>query len=338
MIVAMIPKTGSLLKNRKAVLVVILLLILGTGLVSLLYQMPSDNVTEREAALPPIGGLPGIPPARSPAPGRQAEEVAEKLIAPLQQLTPADRMVVTTASVKINVTSVNQAVADIRRIAESMDGFVTDSSIEPIPKGRFVGGGVLIQPSVRATLTIRVPSNQLDRVISQISSLGELLSLSTNSRDVTEQYSDTNARLKNAQAALEQYKEIMKTAKTTADVLQTQQRIDAVQEQVEVLTAQIKRLQNQVSLATITVSLVEPQIVEKPKDEGGTLLDRLLLEPLLIALSFAEIVFRGVIILVVGLFPVYTIGGVGYFTYKRLWKKPKRDNQKSESPPSIPAP
>jgi hypothetical protein len=333
----MTAKIRSRLKNRKAAIAVILLLILGTGLVSLLYEAPSDIVTGREAAVPPPGGLRGIPPAESPAPGRQPEAVAEQPIAPLQQ-TPADRMVVTTASVKINVTSVNEGVANLRRIVESMDGFVTDSSIEPIPKGRFVGGGILIQPSVRATLTIRVPSNQLDRVISQISSLGELLSLSTNSRDVTEQYSDTNARLKNAQAALEQYKEIMKTAKTTADVLQTQQRIDAVQEQIEVLTAQIKRLQNQVSLATITVSLVEPQIVEKSEDEDGTLLDRLLLEPLLIALSFAEIVFRGVIILVVGLFPVYTIGGVGYFTYKRLWKKPKRDNQKSESPPSIPAP
>ncbi|MCS4537440.1 MAG: DUF4349 domain-containing protein, partial [Thaumarchaeota archaeon] len=107
----------------------------------------------------PRGGLdPGGPPVPAPAPQQPVREVVKEVpkevirevpregfkgaplvagsLIPLQQPIADDRMVISTASVGLNVSSVAQAVTDLRRIAESMGGFVTDSFIEPIPKGR----------------------------------------------------------------------------------------------------------------------------------------------------------------------------------------------------------
>ena len=240
-------------------------------------------------------------------------------------------MVISTASIGLNVSSVSQAVTDLRRIAESAGGFVTDSFIEPIPRGRVVEGGVLAKAISRASLTMKVPSDQLDRTLAQTTSLGEIVSYSTNSRDVTDQFTDLTARLKNAQTVLEQYKEILKTARTTQDILSVQQRIDTVQEQIEVLTGQRNKIQNQVTYATIAIGLIEPQIIERPKvvEEDQGVLNRLLIQPFMVALAVAEILMRGLLILIVGLLPLYPIVGVGYIAYRKYSGKAKKNEEVS---------
>jgi len=353
------------LKSKKVAVVILLLLAFGTGLASMNYSTENYGGAQfvspdfgQEAGIQPISPLlpqPQLPdvapmpaPAPPPAPGAVREvirEVPKEVIRevqsavakgaplavgpliPLQQPIADDRMVISTASVGLNVTSVAQAVTDLRRIAESMGGFVTDSFIEPIPKGRVVEGGMLAKSISRASLTMKVPSEQLDKTLSQITSLGELVSYNTNSRDVTDQYTDLNARLKNAQTVLEQYKEILRTARTTQDILAVQQRIDTVQEQIETLTGQINRIQNQVTYATIAVGLIEPQVIEKPKiEEEQDVLSRLFVQPLMVALTVAEILIRGLLILIVGLLPLYPIVGVGYLAYRRYSSRQKRDN------------
>ena len=316
------------LKNWKVGIVLLLLIGFGAGMASIWYEEIPQN-TSRDflpepsfgpgISKPAVGILPSpAPMPQQPAPSHPAKvDIGSGKMVAFQQPISQDRMVVSTASIGINVTSVTRAVGELRRIADGFGGFVTDSFIEPLPRGKYVERGVLAQPSSRASVTMRVPSDQLDRAVSQISSLGELISFSTTSRDVTEQFVDLNARLKNLQAVLEQYKEIMKSAKTTTDIITIQQRIDAVQEQIEVITAQLKRLQTQTSLATITVSLIEPEIVVGKAKEEPALLERLLLQPLSIALTVAEVTVRGLLMLVVGLSPLYPIAGVGYIAYRK---------------------
>ena len=330
----MTSKIKSAVKNKKVAAIVLLVLAFGVGLSSTRYGQVASNIASEQEFVksgPSVGsisrpvGAPAMAPEPMPPAQIQNAGYLDKVLAPLQQLPIQDRMVISTASIGLNVTSVAQIAGEIRRIADSLGGFVTDSYVEPIPRGRTVEKGVLLQPSSRASFTLRIPSDQLDRAISKITALGELISFSTNSRDVTEQYVDVTARLKNFNSVLGQYKEILKTARTAQEILAVQQRIDQVQEQIEVLTAQLKRLESQVSMATVTVSLIEPQVVDKPKSEDRSLLDRLLLEPLLVALSVAEILARGLLILIVGLLPVYPLVGAGYIAYKRLSKQ-KRDN------------
>ncbi len=322
-------------------------------------QSPPVGIAPQTPAPPPIPEVPGPVPAPAPFPQpqvvvkevikevpkevikevpkgiirevpagvpRSPQRDAANAILPLQQQSPPDRMVISTASIGLNVSSVSQAVADLRRIVESLGGFVTDSFVEPIPRGRFVENGILLAPTSRASVTMRIPSDQLDRALTQILALGERISYNTNSRDVTEQHVDIAARLKNQQTVLAQYKEILSRANTVTEILNVQQRIDYVQEQIEVLTAQVKRLENQASFATITVGLVEPQVVEKPKKEEQNLLDRLLIQPLAIALSLAEIEVRGLLILIVGLLPLYPIMGAGYIAYRKYSSRAKKDN------------
>ncbi len=242
-----------------------------------------------------------------------------------------DRLVVFTAKMDVNVTSVKGAIQDLQGIAYSLGGYVSDSSVNPIPAGSMVEKGILAKQAFDATVTLRIPSANFNAALNRISSLGSVISVTTSSRDVTDEYVDLQARVKNLEIVLEQYKNIMKSASKTSDVLDIQSRIDNIQEQIERLKAQVAQTEKQASFALITVHLVEPfvlKVEEKPveKPEKDTL-EKAVADVINMASSIAQTEARGLLVLTVGLLPVYPIFAVGYFMYRKFVAKKNKEVQ-----------
>jgi hypothetical protein len=106
------------------------------------------------------------------------------------------------------------------------------------------------------TIQIRVPAEQLDPLVTDIESLkGTVTHKSIQARDVTEEYIDLETRLKNKQAYLEQYRSLLKNAKTMEDILKVQEQIRALEEEIESFTGRLKYLGNQVSLSTLDLTI-----------------------------------------------------------------------------------
>lgn len=179
----------------------------------------------------------------APAPlGRTAPEAANS--APSSQTTAQDRMIVRTATLTVLVNDVPDVAAKIDGLAASLGGFVVSST------QRDDGA------STSATVTIRVPASRMDEALAQIKAFAvKVRSEQVTGKDVTEEFVDTDARLRNLRATETRYLELLQQARSVNDVLAVEKELTNVRGQIEQLQGRLQFLQRSVDLATITVDV-----------------------------------------------------------------------------------
>jgi hypothetical protein len=109
-------------------------------------------------------------------------------------------MIIRTGNAYIEVDSLEIAIAQVRRLAESAGGYIANSAIQ-------TGEGQQRQ----ATLEIKIPSNRYDQALGGLAGIGKLISSSTNSLDVGEEFVDVNARVSNARRMEERLVNLLAT-------------------------------------------------------------------------------------------------------------------------------
>ena len=110
--------------------------------------------------------------------------------------------------------------------------------------------------ATNATLTIRVPVARFAEVGAEIRKLGlRVESEQMEAEDVTRQYVDQQARLRNLHAQEAQYLTILKQAKTVKDTLDVSEKLNGVRGEIEQQQAEFEALSKQVETVAMTVSL-----------------------------------------------------------------------------------
>ena len=86
--------------------------------------------------------------------------------------------------------------------------------------------------------------------------------------DITDQFYDEAARLRNTQAAHTRLLELMKLTGSVPEILEVQRELTRVTEQMEVSAGRKQRMQRDVQMATVTVTLNEEQ-PPRPRDPSS---------------------------------------------------------------------
>jgi len=107
------------------------------------------------------------------------------------------------------------------------------------------------------SLTLRVPSQYFQAALHDLRGLGTVTAQSVTGQDVTSQYVDLQARLRNWQAQAAVLLTLMGKATTIGDTLRIQNELSTVQLRIEELKGQLRVLDNQTSYSTIEVSMRE---------------------------------------------------------------------------------
>jgi cell division protein FtsL len=156
----------------------------------------------------------------------------------------AERKMVGTSALELIVANPAQALEKIRILAEQLGGYLQSSQL---------GGN---QSSPNASVTIRVPATQLEEARTEIKKLAARIeSEDTEARDVTKEYVDMEARLRNLRVEEAQYLSIMKRANTVKDTLEVSGKLSNVRGQIEQQQAEFEALSKQVETVAITVAL-----------------------------------------------------------------------------------
>jgi hypothetical protein len=108
-----------------------------------------------------------------------------------------------------------------------------------------------------ATLSLRVPETSFETALRRFSALGEVLSITTTSQDVTSQYVDLQARLNHFRAVEQRLVRFLGATKNVNQMLTVQDRIDKVQLTIEQLSAQLKSLRETTSYGTLSLLVRE---------------------------------------------------------------------------------
>jgi len=177
---------------------------------------------------------------------------------PLPQL--ADRKIIRTATLELEVDDVSAAVREVEDAAAAAGGFVSESNVfvdQPEPDG----GGSVESPrrTQTATVTIRVPAGEYVGVMEQLRGIArQVRSERSEASEVTEEYTDLEARRRNLEATEASYLELLKAAGEIPDILLVQDRLSQVRLEIEQVQGRINLLDNLTDLATITIQLSLP--------------------------------------------------------------------------------
>lgn len=163
-----------------------------------------------------------------------------------------ERKLMQDGSLFLVVKRVEDAVETLTGIAQNMGGRVDDVQYSDMNG----------YDKKRAVITLRVPAVNFDMTLVQSKRIAmKVESENISTRDVTEQFIDMQARLKNLKAEEEQYQEIMKKAVKVPDILEVSQYLFNTRQQIEQLQGQMNYLSRQVDMSIITISLSsEPDI------------------------------------------------------------------------------
>lgn len=176
-----------------------------------------------------------------------------------------DRKIIRTAELRLTVENVLDGVSDVERIASAAGGFVSESNMmteNPQEEGE--------EPRRSATVTIRVPSESYQSVMSQLRGVAEeIRSETSNTSEVTEEYTDLQSRLRTLEATENRYLDLLSEAETIDEILTVQDRLDSVRLEIERIQGRLNLLDDLTDLATITVGLEPPPLIaqtsESPK-------------------------------------------------------------------------
>ena len=127
---------------------------------------------------------------------------------------PQNRKWVITMSLSTETGDMDTALEAISARIQQMQGYVESQNISGL-SGR----------QRTASLTIRVPADQVDSFVEEVSGLTNLVSSSRNVRDITLTYSDTEGRVKALETEQTRLLELMEQAENMSDLLEIEARL-----------------------------------------------------------------------------------------------------------------
>jgi hypothetical protein len=176
---------------------------------------------------------------RSGAPGEGAP--------PDPELQVIDRKIVQSTSIDVEVTDVARSFQEVLRIADVEAGHVVSSSLTNIDDEQ------------AGDVTLRVPHDRYRDVLTQLRLMGDVVSEQSDGNDVTEEFTDLQARLRTLEATEQRYLDLLAQANDINEILAVQDRLDGVRGQVEQVQGRINLLNGLTEMSTITVHIRLPE-------------------------------------------------------------------------------
>lgn len=188
------------------------------------------------------GASAGGPPAAAGegAPGSPAARLPEL------QGASSDRYLIREGTVTVQTADVRKAAAEITESATQAGGYVADGSETTDP----------IQ-GVAVTLLIRVPAARFDAITSRVTSLGRLIDKRVSAEDVTEEYVDSDSRVRNLKRTEERLLAHLSRTGKLADTLAIERELTRVREEIEQTSGRLRFLSHRIAFCSLTVTLRE---------------------------------------------------------------------------------
>lgn len=280
-------------------LVLLLLLIGGTFLAGVYF-----NSSLPKAMREGYGAGLGMVPSERPSYDLAQKFSAIKNSTPSAAVEPIkiETKIIKTASLSFQVKDYQKNRAAIENTVKENGGYVASENQQ---------NGT---DRIGNTIVIRVPAANLERLIESLQGQAAYLDYKNiDARDVTEEFVDTEARLKTKRQVEQRYLAVLKQAVSVKDILEVEARLGAIREEIEATEGRLKYLNDQIAYSTVTLYIYQP-IHRLPRPERGFTgrLGKALVNG-----------WNGLLGSVIGLMSIWPLwvlvfaGGVGY----RFWKK-----------------
>ena len=168
------------------------------------------------------------------------------------------RMIIRNADLTLVVQDTPARLNELNTLATEFGGYVANTSTSQAGEG-----------ALQAQVVLRIDAAKLDAALERIRKMAvEVRTESIRGDDVTAEFVDLDAQLKNLEAAEAQLKEIMAKAEKTEDVMAVFEQLTTIRGQIEQIKGRMKYLSQSAALATVTLTLI-PDVVARPVQVAG---------------------------------------------------------------------
>lgn len=178
----------------------------------------------------------------------------------VSQATEQKAMIIRTANMELEVNSLDKSILEVKQLIEKHQAQVTNENSSNW-SGR-----------KENSLSIRIPAAHLDAFIADLEGLGYFSrSKNISQQDVTEEYIDNEARLKNQRQLEERFRELLKQAKNIEEILKVEQELNRIRQDIDSREGRSQYLRDQVAKSTVYLRLLEilPFVEKAPQDKLG---------------------------------------------------------------------
>ena len=158
--------------------------------------------------------------------------------------------VIKTADLQLEVADgrLGRTLREGREIAEAAGGFLLSTSIDGVDRRR-------------GEFVIRVPAERFEETLTALEELGTIAGEHVRGEDVSQEFVDLEARLRNATAQEEVLFRLYDRSNSIADTIRVQRELEDVQLEIERLRGRLRYLEDRTDLSTISVSVTEAGVV-----------------------------------------------------------------------------
>lgn len=200
------------------------------------------------------------------------------------------RKIIYTAQVDLVVEDFDRAAEAIERLVGEQGGYLAASDVQGSPGS-----------PRRGSWTARIPVDRFGSFLAAVAALGELIRRHSDAQDVTEEYTDLEARIQNKR--VEESRLVRLLEEQTGelkDVLDVERELSRVREEIERQQGRLQFLANRTSLTTVTLTVSERSRYVPPEQAGfGTRIARTFRASVEDVILFGE----GLVLMVVGAAP-----------------------------------
>jgi len=183
-----------------------------------------------------------------------ASEAAGGGLAPV-----GEPMIIRTADLALRVEDTETALNQIRDVANSLEGYLVSTNL------------YRADDQLRGTVSLRVPAESFDVAMDRLKALAiKVERENISSQDVTEEYTDLGARLRNLEATekelLALLTDVRERMRNAEDVLAVHRELTNIRGEIEQIKGRMQYLERLTALATINLELIpaaEQPIVEE---------------------------------------------------------------------------
>ena len=173
------------------------------------------------------------------------------------------RKLIKNVNLRLETKEFDAFTAELNARITAFGGYIQSSSVD---------GGSYYSKNYRryATVTARIPAEQLDAFVSGVSEIANVTSRSENTNDVTLSYYDMESHVKALRSEYDTLVGILEKCTELKDVISVQSRITEVLYQIESYQSQLNNYDNLVAYSTITMNIseVERDTVVDPETMG----------------------------------------------------------------------
>src|ERR1700752_2881578 len=161
-----------------------------------------------------------------------------------EQIT--EQKLIKNGEISFETRSIKETKAFLQKTISKYKGYISIERIEDY------------RTNPTEILTIRVPNYDFDNLINDIGKqVGEFDSKRINIEDVTAEFVDVEARLKNKKQLETKYQELLTKAGDMTDILKIEKEISIIREDIESTEGRLRYLSNQVGYSTLLVTYYE---------------------------------------------------------------------------------